>query len=496
MALSIRNERMRYRILIKYFKYLVYYFRYIIFVVVAIYGFVILIDGYINYEVIRKKFQENRIPLIKLGNDQRRKEEAIVNKELYQTSSVENEKRGNTAKQTSPISLGKIIAENILGEDPEEIRQRMIPPNNVAGKRAKIIALGSGITDISNDNMGGCKEWNCVIRSKNFASNEVIEAIVTNTDDEFYRRNSSQYYVFFTQESAANYVVNDQSFNFSLNFFRNSPTSSPYGYTVKLAEVSQLRNSPIDNEIIRNKSLAIAWFASNCNTASKREDYVSYLQRYVTVDVFGICGNRFCDHGGSCENMLDNVYYFYLALENSVCRDYITEKLWKHGYQHDIVPIVLKRSIVERYVPPHSFIAIDDFQNVRELANYLIYLMHNASAYKEFFEWRREYKVVFLDGTHHDQLERPWGFCQLCRLLWMEPHPKYAIRNFDDFWMKSCESHGALVTKILQEERKLWENYNSTKETFNFSGNSTNLYYYYFESIKNGNNNRMNCSNL
>lgn len=75
-------------------------------------------------------------------------------------------------------------------------------------------------------------------------------------------------------------------------------------------------------------------------------------------------------------------YYFYLAFENSICQDYITEKLWNHGYGHDVIPITLKRSIVERYVPPHSFIAVDDFKTIRDLANYLKYLMNNLSAYK------------------------------------------------------------------------------------------------------------------
>lgn len=71
-----------------------------------------------------------------------------------------------------------------------------------------------------------------------------------------------------------------------------------------------------------------------------------------------------------------------MAFENSICEDYITEKLWKHGYGHDIIPIILKRSIVERYVPPHSFIAVDDFTTIRDLADYLKYLMHNLSAYR------------------------------------------------------------------------------------------------------------------
>ncbi|KAK6040743.1 hypothetical protein COOONC_21752 [Cooperia oncophora] len=128
--------------------------------------------------------------------------------------------------------------------------------------------------------------------------------------------------------------------------------------------------------------------------------------------------------------MLDTHYHFYLSFENSICKDYITEKLWKHGYMHYVVPIVLKRSIVEPYVPPHSFIAADDFDTVAELASYLHYLTANKTAYLEYFKWRLDYRVVFLDGARHDSLERPWGLCQLCRLIWESPRKQYVIKRY------------------------------------------------------------------
>ncbi|ETN85069.1 hypothetical protein NECAME_16936, partial [Necator americanus] len=131
------------------------------------------------------------------------------------------------------------------------------------------------------------------------------------------------------------------------------------------------------------------------------------------VDVYGDCGTLKCARGGECENMLDDSYHFYIAFENSICDDYITEKLWNQGYRRDIIPIVLKRSLVEQLVPPNSFIAADDFNTTKDLAAHLHYLMFNKSAYTEYFQWRREYKVVFLDGKNHDALERPWGFCQV-----------------------------------------------------------------------------------
>uniref|UniRef100_A0A0N4VID4 Fucosyltransferase n=1 Tax=Enterobius vermicularis TaxID=51028 RepID=A0A0N4VID4_ENTVE len=108
-------------------------------------------------------------------------------------------------------------------------------------------------------------------------------------------------------------------------------------------------------------------------------------------------------------------YFFYITFENSICKDYLTEKLWNQGFQNTIIPLVLKREQVEPYVPPHSFIAVDDFSDAEQLAAYLKYLMQNKTAYMEYFNWRKEYKVIFLDGSAHDSLERPWGFCQLCR---------------------------------------------------------------------------------
>lgn len=71
---------------------------------------------------------------------------------------------------------------------------------------------------------------------------------------------------------------------------------------------------------------------------------------------------------------------FYLAFENSVCRDYVTEKFFK-SISRLMVPIVLKKSIYDGYLPAGSYIAVDDFRSPRELANYLKHLKDNATAY-------------------------------------------------------------------------------------------------------------------
>lgn len=66
------------------------------------------------------------------------------------------------------------------------------------------------------------------------------------------------------------------------------------------------------------------------------------LQKYIAVDIFGKCGESCSD---KCEDVIISEYLFYLAFENQVCNDYITEKFWRMGTGSGIVPIVLKGKI-------------------------------------------------------------------------------------------------------------------------------------------------------
>ena len=54
---------------------------------------------------------------------------------------------------------------------------------------------------------------------------------------------------------------------------------------------------------------------------------------------------------------------FYLAFENSLCRDYITEKFWK-VLSYNVVPVVLNGVNMTKVAPPHSYIDIKDFDSV------------------------------------------------------------------------------------------------------------------------------------
>ena len=86
-------------------------------------------------------------------------------------------------------------------------------------------------------------------------------------------------------------------------------------------------------------------------------------------------------HKGALSEISKFRYHFYMALENSICQDYITEKLWSQGFRHTVIPVVLKRSYVEPFAPPKSFIAVDDFKTVEGLGAYMRSLMEDKKLY-------------------------------------------------------------------------------------------------------------------
>ncbi|KAK3884249.1 hypothetical protein Pcinc_011460 [Petrolisthes cinctipes] len=86
-----------------------------------------------------------------------------------------------------------------------------------------------------------------------------------------------------------------------------------------------------------------------------------------------------------CYQMLNQHYKFYLAFENSLCRDYITEKVY-NILELNVVPVVYGGADYKRFLPPNSYIDVLDFPDVKTLAAHLSYLDSNTSAFNEYFK--------------------------------------------------------------------------------------------------------------
>ena len=189
---------------------------------------------------------------------------------------------------------------------------------------------------------------------------------------------------------------------------------------------SYLANSTL-MQIVKGKTKMVAWFVSNCKlVASKRMELTQVLKKYVEVDVYGRCGHLQCAKGDSkCNDMLETDYKFYLSFENSLCKDYMTEKVF-NAMQKTIVPVIYNGAEVTKFLPPKSYINVEDFATVKDLADYLKFLSDNPQEYIKYFWWKEHY---YISQWHYS--------CSFCQALnkWNRG-PKPALRSVQQ-WHKN-----------------------------------------------------------
>jgi alpha-1,3-fucosyltransferase len=94
-----------------------------------------------------------------------------------------------------------------------------------------------------------------------------------------------------------------------------------------------------------------------------------------------------------------------MSFENSLCKDYVTEKLF-YNLKRFVIPIVYGGADYSKYAPPKSYIDVNEFETVNDLAEYLIYLDQHPAEYIKYFWWKKYYRVE--DFT---------PFCDLCKRL-------------------------------------------------------------------------------
>jgi alpha-1,3-fucosyltransferase len=129
---------------------------------------------------------------------------------------------------------------------------------------------------------------------------------------------------------------------------------------------------------------------------------VGALRNFIDVDYYGRCGNLSC-RKGECEDLFNSTYKFYLAFENSICPDYVTEKVFKI-LDYNIIPVVLNGANMADFLPPKSYIDANSFETVEKLADYLKFLSENPKEYVKYFWWKKYYT----------RWTRRVDLCQIC----------------------------------------------------------------------------------
>ncbi|XP_037068902.1 alpha-(1,3)-fucosyltransferase 7-like [Pollicipes pollicipes] len=252
-----------------------------------------------------------------------------------------------------------------------------------------------------------------------------------------HERTVDQLYVFWSHEAPPMLNVAfgalNSAFNLTMTYRLDSDVVSPYFEVIRRNRSATVAPAEGAGPTASGAPTppggpepTVAWVASHCTTPSRREQYVAELQRYLPVHVFGACGTRECGDPAkrrdtlACFRQLVGNYTFYLAFENSLCRDYITEKLFR-ALQVGLVPVVrgAPRASYAAVAPPDSFVHVDDFAGPRELAAHLRHLARNASALTRLTAWRDSFTVRPVEG-----------WCRLCARMLQPDGPVPA--RYDD----------------------------------------------------------------
>ncbi|XP_012282083.1 alpha-(1,3)-fucosyltransferase C [Orussus abietinus] len=257
-------------------------------------------------------------------------------------------------------------------------------------------------------------------------------------------RSPKQVYIFLDMETPLSQKIRkikvfEDLFNWTVTYRRDSDLMRPYGIfrmvsgnhvmpphiPAQWQDVSKDK-VPEDAKIaFSGKTKLAAWFVSNCATSSKREDLAKELKNFMDVDIYGRCGTLECsrDNSSACQRMLDKDYFFYFAFENSLCPDYVTEKVF-NAMQVNVVPVVYGGADYPSILPPGSFVDVQDFQSPKELAEFLKALAKDSKRYLDYFRWKARYKVD-LNAMNFN--------CELCKALHENRKPQ-VVRNLHRWW--------------------------------------------------------------
>lgn len=145
---------------------------------------------------------------------------------------------------------------------------------------------------------------------------------------------------------SGDYSIYNNFFNLTSTYMIDSNFSFFYE---SLSPIQWRPNSGFNEsfDFHESKSKFAAAVISNCGATSRRLDYIKQMGKYVDVDVFGKCGRK-CP-GGECKEEIGRKYKFYLAFENSFCKDYISEKFF-NMFVYSIIPVVMGGGNYEYYV--------------------------------------------------------------------------------------------------------------------------------------------------
>jgi hypothetical protein len=249
--------------------------------------------------------------------------------------------------QYIPLYQNKSINFKCLNLKSKSNLKTILALNKFYGKENFAYGLGKVEPFVRNH----CPIVNCELTndvSKLNQSDFLLVSLTDKFDEDNLRltRQRNKRYVSVILESQINFQYLDK-YNGLFSFTADFKSESTFGINYESQKgFSWSLNETFNelNDFSLNKSGFMAGLISNCEGQhAKRSVFIEELRKYVTISVYGGCGIPCPKIGGeeveNCRAMIGRKYKFFLAAENSLCQDYITEKFFLM-LKYDIVMVV------------------------------------------------------------------------------------------------------------------------------------------------------------
>jgi hypothetical protein len=206
------------------------------------------------------------------------------------------------------------------------------------------------------------------------------------------RRRAGQRFVLMSMEAAAHYpALTDPEtrgrFDWTMTYELDSDVPAPY---LNEGEYGHFEQAPLP---LREREAVSTLFIAS-HPVAERDAYVRELMDHLDVASPGACLTNlrvegFAHGGADAARALIRRYRFSLAFENSRCRDYVTEKLFRALWA-GAVPVYRGAPNVREFLPASdAAILVDDFESPRALADHLAALAADDAAYARHLAWKQ-----------------------------------------------------------------------------------------------------------
>ena len=235
-------------------------------------------------------------------------------------------------------------------------------------------------------------------------------------------------------------------FNWTMTYRLDSDIVVKYGDIVEKEDKNEIANKKYD-QIFDEKEDKAVWFVSHCRTRSMREHYVREIQNVIGVDIFGGCGSEppchkphrkeiqfeVSQYDAMCFEEIVKQYKFYLAFENTLVQDYVTEKVYS-WYSRDIILVVRGGSNYSKILPHGTFIDAGDFESAIELGHYLIELANDKQRYTDILRKKDAYYST------DSMVPTQEANCKLCEYLNNLDGHRNTYENIIEWWLKGWKN--------------------------------------------------------